>query len=104
MSELSNTEPNKVIQMNAPTECFCKTWPVTHEDRRGDHHHSLCSEYKAEKHPYLFAKNDVEQAWVLVSSDFLMFIQESLQDNFSHTVTFTRMDMTDEEFFNQCKG
>ena len=98
----TTTQESNLIQLNVPTECFCKTWPVTHEDRRGEHHHSLCSEYRTEKHPYLFAKNDIEQAWGLVTSDFLPFIRDNLEDNFSQTITFIRQELTDEEMFNEC--
>jgi len=93
---------NNVIQLNAPVACHCASWPVSHQDRTGAHHHSVCSHYKSDKYPYLFAWHEEDEAWYLVPMDFLQFIAEGLEDQQAQTIKFMRTDLTDEEIFNEC--
>jgi len=92
---------NNVIQLNAKVACHCAAWPVSHQDRTGAHHHSLCSHYKTDKYPYLFAWHEEDEAWTLVPMDFLQFIAEGLEDQQSQKIMFMRHEMTDEEIFKQ---
>ena len=94
---------NNIIQLNKKLDCFCKTWPVSAQDRAGAHHHSVCSHYKTDKYPYLFAKSPENEDWVLVPMDFIQLIADGLEENEAQTITFAKFELTDEEIFNECE-
>jgi hypothetical protein len=68
------------------------------QDKR---HHPACPLHVTEKHPRLFYYEETENCWAPAPESIENIISVDLLDDCeAQDVTFKRVDMTDEEFYN----